>query len=118
MAYFRKLRVWEASLDLTKKIYSITAGSSFNKDYSLKDQIRRAAVSVTSNIAEGAEQLSEKKSIYHFSIAKGSTAEIITQLHIAFGISYIDKDTFDRLENDSEKIRASLNKLIKAFQNN
>jgi four helix bundle protein len=116
MGNFKELRVWKLAIELAKKIYVITRTGDFAKDFGLKDQIQRAAVSIASNIAEGDERKTNKEAIYYFNISKGSSAEVITQLHIAFSIGYIDKATFDNLENHTEEIRASLKNLIKVRQ--
>jgi four helix bundle protein len=114
MGKFKELRVWNDGISLAEKIYIITNDALFSKDYGLKDQIRRATVSISSNIAEGDERGSLKESIYFLNVAKGSAAEVITQLNIAYKIGYIDKTNFEILENETEKIRASLKNLIKA----
>ena len=114
MGRFRELRVWQEALDLAEEIYKITKKGSFMYDYGLRDQIRRAAVSVPSNISEGDERGTDKESVFYFNVAKGSIAETITQLYIAHRIGYIDQELFSDLENKAEKIRASLKKLITA----
>jgi four helix bundle protein len=113
MGKFKDLRVWQDGISLAEKIYLITNDTIFSKDYGLKDQIRRATVSISSNIAEGDERGSIKESIYFLNVAKGSAAEVITQLNIAHRIGYLDKTTFELLENETEKIRASIKNLIK-----
>ena len=70
----------------------MTNQGKFANDYGLKDQIRRAAISIPSNIAEGDELNTDKQSIRHFYYAKGSTAELLTQSLISFEIGYIDKN--------------------------
>jgi len=117
MGNFKNLRVWQDGLNLAIEIYTITKNGAFAKDFGLRNQIQRAGVSISSNISEGDERNSNKESIHFFNIAKGSTAEVITQLNIAYQINYIDKETFNRLENLAEKIRASLKNLIKARNN-
>ena len=116
MGNFRNLRVWNEALDLTERIYFITNQDPFSRDYGLKDQIQRSAVSAASNIAEGNERNTNNQSVYYFNIASGSVAEVITQLHIANRIDYIDLITLNELEDRAEKIRASLKNLIKAFK--
>lgn len=113
MGNFKNLRVWQEGINLSANIYHITRKQHFAKDYGLSNQIQRVSVSVPSNIAEGNERGSEKETIYFFRIAVGSAAEVITQLHIAHRIGYIDDSVLSRLENDTEKIRASLKNLIK-----
>jgi len=113
MGNFKNLRVWEDGVKLSANIYHITRKEPFVKDFGLCNQIQRASVSIASNIAEGDERGTNKEAIYFFNIAKGSTAEVITQLHIASRIGYINEEILERLENDCEKIRASLKNLIK-----
>ncbi len=80
----------------------------------MSNQIQRAAVSIASNISEGEERTSVKENIHFLNIAKGSSAEVITQLNIALKIGYLDEKTFEKLEDQTEKIRASLRNLIKS----
>ena len=112
MGRFKELRVWQDSMELAQQIYNITRLGSFEKDFGLRNQIQRAVVSISSNIAEGDERATNKESIYFFNMAKGSAAEVITQLNIAFRIGYIDKRSFNELENMAEKTRASLKNLF------
>ena len=114
MGNFKELRVWQEAINLSTSIYNISRKEPFSKDFGLCDQIRRSAVSVASNIAEGDERGTNKESIRFFHIAKGSAAETITQLIIAHRVGYIDQSTLEAFEGQSEKIRASLKKLIKA----
>ncbi len=108
MGNFKSLRVWQDAITLAADIYFFSNEIPFSKDFNLADQIRRSVVSVSSNIAEGEERGSKKEAIYFFNIAKGSIAEAISQLHIAYKVGYIDQKSFDRLENQAEKIGASL----------
>jgi four helix bundle protein len=114
MGNFMELKVWQAAKSLTIKIYKVTETGSFGKDFNLRDQIRRAAVSIPSNIAEGDELDTDKQSIKHFYIAKGSTAELITQLIIANEISYLDNNVTDSLIVECHSISKMLYKLIKS----
>lgn len=113
MGNFKKLRVWKDGLNLSANIYHLTHKQPFAKDYGLCNQIQRASVSIASNIAEGDERGTNREAVYFFNIAKGSAAEVITQLHIAQKIGYISDQTLEKLEDDTEKIRASLKNLIK-----
>lgn len=117
MGKFKELRVWQDAMELVVDIYKICKTDAFARDYGLRDQIQRSAVSVPSNIAEGDERDTNKESIRFFNIAKGSVAETITQLLIAYRIGYLDKNELQQLEEKAEKIRASLKKLIKARAN-
>jgi len=74
MGNFKKLRVWQLAKELAVRIYKLTQKPTFSKDFGLKDQIQRAAVSIPSNIAEGDNLDTDKQSVRHFFIARGSTA--------------------------------------------
>ena len=114
MGNFQKLRVWQIAKDLAVRVYKLTKLSTFSKDYGLRDQIQRSAVSIPSNIAEGDESGTDKLSVRYFYIAKGSTAELMTQLIIANEISYIDSETKNQLIDDCDKLSSMLTKLINA----
>ena len=114
MGKFEDLRVWQKAKDLAVYIYKLTAHGKYNKDFGLRDQIRRAAVSVPSNIAEGDELDSDKQSVRHFYIAKGSSAEVLTQAIISYEIDYITKETYNHIEQECKGISSMLMKLIKA----
>ena len=114
MGNFQKLHVWQLAKKLAVKIYKLTSSPIFSKDFGLKDQIQRSAVSIPSNIAEGDELETDKQSVRHFYISKGSTAELLTQLIIAQEIGYLDSDTTENLVNDCKIISVMLTKLIKA----
>lgn len=113
MGNFKKLHVWKKSKDLAVKIYKLTNNGQFSKDFRFKDQIRAAAVSVPSNIAEGDELDTNKQANRHFYIAKGSGAEVITQLIIASEIGYITETKCNELVNEYEHVSHMLAKLIK-----
>lgn len=114
MGNFKELHVWQASILLCEEIYKITQTGSFSKDFGLRDQVRRAAVSVASNIAEGDESGTNNLSVRYFSIAKGSCAELLTQMIIAERIGYISKEELAWYEENCNKISAMLYNLIKA----
>jgi len=114
MGKFKDLRVWNDSMDLATQVYEVTQDTSFAKDFAFINQIRRAAVSIASNIAEGDERGTNREAVHFFNIAKGSSAEVITQLNIAFRVGYIDEARLLKLENLAEKIRASLKNLIQS----
>ena len=94
---FEELDVWKAGMELCSSIYSLTNTDSFSKDYGLKDQIRRSAISVPSNISEGYERDSQKQFIYFLVIAKGSCGELRTQLKIASNLNYINVNEYEKL---------------------
>ena len=117
MGKFRELILWQRAKDLAVYIYKITAVGKFSKDYGLRDQIRRAAVSIPSNIAEGDELGTDKLSIRYFYTAKGSSAELLTQAIIALKIGYLPEEKFIHIENESQSISKMLNKLIQSRSN-
>lgn len=94
---FEELIAWQKARKLTARIYRVTNEGSFARDYSLKDQVRRAAVSTMSNIADGFERGSLAEFNRFLSISKGSCAELRTQLYIAFDVEYLEKQSFESL---------------------
>lgn len=114
MGDFKKLNVWVKSKNLAIKVYKITDLGPISKDFRFRDQLRSAAISVPSNIAEGDELKTNKQSSNFFHIAKGSTAEVITQLIIATEIGYFNKAETESLINDYEHVSHMLAKLIQA----
>jgi four helix bundle protein len=113
MGNFKKLKVWQLSKKLAVNIYKLTEEGAFIKDFGLKDQIRRACISVPSNIAEGDNLDTDKQSIRHFYIARGSVAELRTQLLIGMEVGYITENQYISLEIECEQISAMLTALIK-----
>lgn len=111
---FQELNVWRRAKDLAVSIYKLTSEGNFAKDYGLRDQIRRAAVSISSNIAEGDELDTNKQAIKFFYIAKGSSAEVLTQAIIAYEIGYLSKERFIYIEIECQAISSMLAKLIQA----
>lgn len=106
---FEDLRVWQKSRELTGEIYRV---SEKWRDYGLKDQIRRATVSVVSNIAEGYERESMAELIRYLYIARGSCGEVRAQLYIAMDLKLIRKNDFDVLFEMADYVIRMLAKLI------
>ena len=113
MSHFEELKVWQKAIDLAVKVYEITQRDRFNKDFGLGDQMRRSAVSISSNISEGDQLDSDKSSIRHFRIAKGSAAELYTQSIISSRIGYLEKRDFEYLKQECQEILGMLTNLIK-----
>ena len=86
---FRELRVWQHAIDLAFQVYQVTAKFPKDEIYGLTSQLRRAAVSIPSNLAEGAERKSKKEFLYFISNAQRSLAEVETQIIIAQRLEYI-----------------------------
>ena len=94
---FEDIQAWQKARELVRSIYEITSRGDFAKDYSLKDQIRRASVSVMSNIAEGFSRQTDKEFTQFLHIALGSVAEAQSQLYIAQDLRYISKEDFNKI---------------------
>lgn len=92
---FEELRIWQEARELSKVIYKLTSNSLFRRDYGLKDQIQRAAVSVMTNIAEGFERDSNNEFIKFLTYSKGSCGEVRSLLYVALDLNYINQNEFD-----------------------
>lgn len=115
MSKYENLKVWQKAIDLAVSVYRITFENQFfQKDFSLRDQIRRSSVSISSNIAEGDELGSDKQAIRQFYIAKGSTAELFTQITISWKIGYLNESESNSYLAECQCISAMLTNLIKA----
>ncbi len=114
MAYqsYEDLEVWRKSVELSVQLYRVLSDC---RDYGFKDQVCRAAVSVPSNIAEGMERDSKRETAHFLHIAKGSCAEVRTQLLIASKIGYVKEADFKVLTSDAEFISRMLHGLIKSL---
>jgi len=96
---FKDIMAWKKAIELARLIYISSGKGLFSKDYALRDQIRRAVISISSNIAEGFERGGKREFVQFLTIAKGSTAEVQTQLRIALELGYISKGEFDQLDS-------------------
>ena len=114
MGNFQKLRVWQVAKSLAVNIYKLPKSSNFSRDVGMIDQIQRAAVSIPANIAEGDELGTDKQSVRHFYIAKGSGAELHTLLIIGSEVGYIEPQLANDLINECKVISVMLLKIIKA----
>ena len=114
MGKFQDLKVWQRAKDLAVYIYKLTSKGKFAKDFSFRDQIRRAGVSIPSNIAEGDELGTDKQAIRHFFIAKGSSAEVLTQAIISHEIGYLNEDDYRYIAAECKAISGMTMRLIQA----
>jgi four helix bundle protein len=94
---FEDIDAWKKGRELSREVYTITRAGEFARDFGLRDQIRRAAVSVMSNIAEGYERDGNAGFRQYLYVAKGSAGEVRSQLYVALDAGYIDEPTFNRL---------------------
>ncbi len=109
---FEDLLVWKGARELVNKIYALTKKENFRKDFCLVDQIRRAGVSIMSNIAEGFERGSNVELIQFLYIAKGSCGEVRTQLLIAFDQKYISKEELGEVRELAKRVSGMLANFI------
>ena len=113
---FTKIRAWEYADDLCVQIYQVT--KQFPKDelYGLTSQLRRAAVSVAANIAEGAGRQTKKDYLHFLYMARGSLSEVRYHLHLSRRLSYVPHEASSRLEKQRAQAAATLQGLISAVE--
>jgi four helix bundle protein len=109
---FEELKIWKLALEITKEIYDLTNKKKFSKDFKLRDQIRSAIISVSSNIVEGFEKNNNNEFIRFLKIAKGSTGEARNQLYIALIVKYINQKEFNKVNKELENLANQIGKLI------
>ena len=109
---FRELKVWQKGMGLVVEVYSVTKGFSEEERYGLSSQIRRAAVSVPSNIAEGYGRQSRRDYLRFLQIARGSLYELETQIEIALNLGFFGSEVFDELSENISEISRMLSALI------
>ncbi len=114
---FKELRVWQSAKELVVEIYKLTEEGKLSKDFGLKDQMQRSAVSIAANIAEGYERNSNNDFIRFLLISKGSLSELITLLEIGKDIGYLREEIYKELELKCNNIGGMLTNLIKARRN-
>lgn len=115
---FRDLRVWQEAMGLTVEIYKSTAAFPRHEIYGSAQQLRRAAVSVASNIAEGKGHRSTKEFLHFLFHARGSILEVQTQILIAATLSYLPEDYCSELLDRAEGIGRALSGLIASLERN
>ena len=110
---FEEINSWQKARILNKTIYQITENPTFKKDFDFVRQIRRASISISSNIAEGFERNTDKEFIYFLYVAKASAGEVRSQIYLAFDLEYITQDVFDALLESITEISKLLSGFIK-----
>jgi four helix bundle protein len=113
---FEDLRAWQCAMSLALEIYQATNNFPKHEIYGLSSQLRRAAVSVPSNIAEGKGRKSDKELCQFLNHARGSVCEVQTQLMLARQIGYLDESQSHRLLSEAAEVGRLLNGLIKTFR--
>ena len=109
---FEDIQAWQQARELTREIYKTCARGSLGKDFALRDQICRAAVSSMSNVAEGFSRNSDRDFAHFLDIAKGSVLEVQSLLYVALDISYIGNDEVERLYELTDKTASLIGGLI------
>ena len=113
---FEDLIAWQKARQLAAEIYQITAQGESARDFGLRDQIRRAAVSVMSNIAEGFDRGSRGEFHQFLVVAKASCAEVRSQLYVAQDVGYINQETFDIVNSSTSELSRIIGGLRAAVQ--
>ncbi len=109
---FEDILAWQKGRELTQLIYRCSRQDDFARDFALKDQIRRASISITSNIAEGFERDGNKEFVQFLSHAKASCGEVRSQLYVAYDERYLDEPEFEDLQNKCREISRLINGFI------
>ena len=115
---FEKLEVWQEARILVKEVYTLTSHFPESKKYGLTSQLRRAAISIPSNLAEGSARRSPKDQLRFYEIAYGSLMELITQILLAKDLSFINDRQSCEIERRSSKLSYRLNSLYRSRLDN
>ena len=114
---FEDIEAWQGAQALVAATYRLTDQGSFARDYGLRDQVRRAAVSIMSNVAEGFERGSDKEFRHFLFVAKASAAEVRSLLYVALDLGYIDAQIHEQLSKQALRISRQLAGFIKYLGN-
>ena len=112
----KKLKVWQRALELVVKIYEITEKFPKEENFGITAQLRRAAISVPSNIAEGLTRKSSKDKLHFLNIAQSSLSEIDTQLEISVRLRYLNEAAYESIQTDLIEIQMMLSGLSRSIQ--
>jgi four helix bundle protein len=113
---FADLDAWKAARELTKLVYLATRNAAFSKDFGLRDQIRRASVSIMANIAEGFGRSGSGEFIQFLAIAKGSGCEVNSHIYVTLDQGYISQSEFERLTELADRTVSLIGGLMKYLQ--
>jgi four helix bundle protein len=94
---FEDLMVWQKGMEVVKQVYLVSRQGELGRDFALRDQLRRAAISIPTNIAEGFERSSRKEYVNFLNYAKGSTGEVRSLLNVAFDLGYLEPSQYEAL---------------------
>jgi four helix bundle protein len=113
----KQLKVWKESIELVRMVYELTSHLPVEEKYGLVSQMRRAAISVPSNLAEGAARQTDRDSLQFFIVARGSLSELDTQLEVIRALGLLKVEAYTPLESKMETVDALLNGLIRFRRN-
>jgi len=116
MFRFENLKVWHDSRNLVKEIYALTKKFPAEEKFCLTNQVRRAAISTSLNIAEGSDRKSDKEFGRFLRMAISSLEEVVTGLYIALDLNYLNKKKFNKIYKDLNILAAKINALIKSLK--
>lgn len=115
---FEDLRSWQKSREIIKMVYQMTSERTFYRDRVLQEQMRRAAISISANIAEGFERNTKKEYIQFLYIAKGSAGELRSHLYVARDLDYLGKEHFEKLHEQLDHLSKMIAKHIAFLKQN
>ena len=113
---FEDLMVWQRGIELVKKVYLLTASGALQRDFGLRDQLRRASISIPTNIAEGFERSSRKEYLLFLNIAKGSAGEVRSLIRVGLEVGYLNQRVHEELRRDASTLSAYLFNQRKAIR--
>ena len=114
---FEDLEIWKQSLTITRNVYDLLAKKEFNLEFELKNQIKRAVISISSNIVEGFEKNNNNEFIRFLKISKGSAGEVRSQIYIAFTVKRISKEEFNSINESLLSLSNKIGSLIIYLEN-
>jgi len=114
---FEDLVIWQRAVEFAADIYTITESAGLRSDFGLKDQLRRATISISANIAEGFERRSRNEYLNFLNIAKGSSGEVRSLLEVALRVGYLDRTTHEDLREKSRFLSGSITNHMKSISN-
>jgi four helix bundle protein len=109
---FEEIEAWQTARELTRKVYEMTNEGQFARDFGLKDQMRRASVSIMSNIAEGFESRTQTLFLDYLGRAKASAGELRAQLYVALDVGYLDRSKYEQTYELVDKCSRQLSKFM------
>jgi four helix bundle protein len=116
IVYFEDLRVWQKGIAFVKQLYEVTSIGGLSKDFGLRDQLRRAGVSISANIAEGFERSSRKEYLQFLNVAKGSAGELRCLLRVALEVGYLDEARYEALRSGAIELSSYLANQMKSLR--